>query len=355
MKQALALPALAAELTRQRDAKRDFIVQSPVLRMVETGDALQLPIAGADAIADRAFGIRDHAHGQIASRLNIPKRYYDRMRQDAPDLLAANVNRWFGESDERRMVRTLDGATRAILSDRYQRIENEEIAEVALPVLADQPDMRVESAAVTETRLYIKALFPRIEGEVRKGDVVQAGVVISNSEVGAGAVTVTPLIFRLVCLNGMIREDGRLRGFHIGAKAIEGESVYELLTDETRQADDRAILLKVRDVIKAAAQPEFFARALERMRESTTEKLTGDPAKAVEVLATKAGLSEGERGGVLRHLIEGGDISRWGVLNAVTRASQDVASYDRATELEALGGKILDLPRSEWREIAEAA
>lgn len=37
--------------------------------------------------------------------------------------------------------------------------------------------------------------------EVRKGDIVQAGVMISNSEVGLGAVSIQPLVYRLVCTN----------------------------------------------------------------------------------------------------------------------------------------------------------
>ena len=38
---------------------------------------------------------------------------------------------------------------------------------------------------------------------MRPGDVVQAGVSISNSETGRGAVSVCPLVYRLVCTNGM--------------------------------------------------------------------------------------------------------------------------------------------------------
>jgi hypothetical protein len=40
--------------------------------------------------------------------------------------------------------------------------------------------------------------------------------------------------------------------------------------------------------------------------------------------------------------------------NAFTRLSQDVESYDRATELEAVGGNIITLGRSEYRELVAA-
>jgi hypothetical protein len=41
-------------------------------------------------------------------------------------------------------------------------------------------------------------------------------------------------------------------------------------------------------------------------------------------------------------------------VNAVTHFSHDVEDYDRATEFEALGGKLIELPASEWKEMAEA-
>ena len=32
-----------------------------------------------------------------------------------------------------------------------------------------------------------------------------------------------------------------------------------------------------------------------------------------------------------------------------------IEDYDRATEFEALGGKLIELPTSEWKQFAEAA
>jgi len=42
-------------------------------------------------------------------------------------------------------------------------------------------------------------------------------------------------------------------------------------------------------------------------------------------------------------------------VNAVTGYSQEVQKYDRATDLEALGGRLIELQPREWKEIAEAA
>ena len=98
-----------------------------------------------------------------------------------------------------------------------------------------------------------------------------------------------------------------------------------------------------------------FDGAIAAMQATTERLITGDPAKAIEILANDFALNETERAGILRNLILGGDISQYGVMNAVTRQAEDVESYDRATELETFGGRVLDLPVSQWQRYAEAA
>jgi hypothetical protein len=200
--------------------------------------------------------------------------------------------------------------------------------------------------------MYIQALTPRTEGEVKKGDVVQAGVVISNSETGHGAVSISPLVYRLVCLNGMIANDGRLRANHVGGRIEETEALYQ---DDTRKADDRAILLKVRDHVRNAVDSVAFAARVEAMAGLVRQPIAGDPVAAVEVLAKKVGATDGERGGILRSLIEGGDLSAWGLLNAVTAQAHAAPDYDRSIDFERMGGALLELPRNEWTRVLEAA
>ena len=344
MNTGISLVELARKIEEQKALKHDLI--APTTSMEFTDDAKGLIIAGQGE-----FAVSSTAHDQIGARLGIPAKYYDRMLIEAPHLLAANVNTWFKKSPERRMVRTLDKTVRAVLSDRYQRIDNHEIAEVALPILAGLPDVKIVSTQITEHRMYIQAVTPRVQGDVRVGDAVQAGVIISNSEIGAGAVTVAPMIYRLVCLNGLIIPDQKFRAYHVGRRIDDNEALW---ADDTRKADDRAVLLRVRDMIATAVSEVNFGKTLDQMRGVTESKITGDPRKAVEVLGKKFGTTEVEQGGILRALIEGGDLSAWGVINAVT-AQAHTAQYDRAVEFEAAGGTLLNLNRDEWTRILEAA
>ena len=347
MNKGISLTALATEIERQKDAKHDLIAPTKSLTMGQAGHEVGIGLA----VGTDVYGINQTAHRQIADRLSIPTKYYERMQVEAPKLLAENVNEWLHRSDDRRMLRTLDGNVRAFLSDRYQRIDNHEIAEVALPILAALPEVRIVSANITEHRMYIQAVTPRLTADVKLNDPVQAGVIISNSEIGSGAVSIAPMVYRLACLNGMVVQDQKFRAYHVGRRVEDSEQLW---ADDTRQADDRAVLLKVRDMIAKAVDEVQFRDNVERMAGLTSQRITGDPRKVVEVLAKKTGANEAEQGGILRSLIEGGDLSAWGLLNAVT-AQAHTAEYDRAVEFEAAGGTLLTLAPTEWSRMLEAA
>lgn len=357
MQSQYTLNELASELTRRQGAKEDYIADTTKINMLAgDGEQPRFELDFGGGVAAPEFELNDVAHNQVASRLGIPVKYYNAMRSTAPQLLADNVNHWLHNTPEKRMVRTLDNKVRAFLSDRYQRIENDEIANMVLPILLEQESIVIQSCAITESRMYIKAVFPKIAGEIVKGDVVQSGIVISNSEVGQGAVSIKPLVYRLVCSNGLILDDSKFTARHVGGRiTAQDDNIRELLSDEAIRADDRAILLKVRDIVAASFDEARFAARVETMRESTQDKIQGNPVEAVKLLAKKLSFSEGESTNILRHLIEGADLSRYGLLNAVTRSAQDESDYDRATELETLGGNILVFPRKEWEQVAMAA
>ncbi len=254
MKTGKSLTELAMELERQSSAKTDYIANTLALEMTPNGN---LAIEGD---SHQEFPITAHAHAQIAARLDIPAKYYNRMKAEVPELLAANVNKWFHSKPSRRMVRTLDGSMRAFLSDRYRRLDNFDLASAALPILAGMGEgIEIVSSELTGSRMYIKAINRRLELSVKKGDVVQAGVCITNSEVGIGSLKVEPLVYRLICLNGLIAQDYATKKYHVGRVADEGEA-YELYSDETLKADDKAFYLKVQDTVRAAVDVAKFGQ-----------------------------------------------------------------------------------------------
>ncbi len=354
MKSGRSLVNLAQELERQLATKRDLVLPSSLLqcRTDEGGDLKVIVDANG---CDGVYGITNLARRQLADKLKIPFTYFERMRTEQPGLLDRNVNTWLQGDNEPRMIRTLDGQVRAVLSDRYRRLDNYDLAENVLPILQRLPEVRFESVELTETKMYLKVVTPRVEYEIAPGDIVQAGIVITNSEVGHGTLSVQPLVYRLVCRNGLIASDRTLRKTHVGRSLSSEDEAVTVFRDDTLAADDRAFFLKVRDVVEAAVSEATFRQVAQKMQKTLDVKLTGDPVKTVEVLANRYTLNEAERAGVLRQLIVQGDLSAYGLVNAVTHFSHEVEDYDRATEFEALGGKLIELPSAEWKELAEAA
>lgn len=181
-----------------------------------------------------------------------------------------------------------------------------------------------------------------MKAEITEGDIVQAGFVVSNSEIGLGALKVEPLVYRLVCKNGMISKDYAHKKYHTGRNVEDTDNAYELYSDETLQADDKAYFMKVQDIVSAAVDETKFMLTVDKMRQVKNIKTEDNLVETVEVLGDKYILNKNERASVLRHFIMDRDFSQFGLVNAVTRTSQDVDDYNRATELERIGGTILE-------------
>lgn len=364
MQTGLTLAGWSKKIREQSNQKVDIIAETQQLAMhvrehndESKGKLVKPKVVRYPVIevfgADKEFPVLPLTHNQIATKLGIPTKYYDRMLREQPDLLATNVNTWFKRGGaEKRMLRTLSGSARAFLSNRYQRIDNDRIAEAVLPIIGSLPGVRIVSCQVTDSRLYIHAVTPSLKGEVKKGDVIQGGVMVSNSEVGLGAIRASAFDLVLACLNGMVSSQA-YRANHVGRQIEEvGEIEW---SDSTKHLDDALIISKVKDMVTSAVDEVRFKERIRKMRGLADIEVTGDPAKAVEVLSQRVGASDEESRSILTHLIKGKDLSAWGLVNAVTSLAHKSKSYDRAVEIEAEGGRLLDLSRGEWTKVLEAA
>ena len=79
--------------------------------------------------------------------------------------------------------------------------------------------------------------------------------------------------------------------------------------------------------------------------------ITGKVQDVVQLTAQSYGINAEEQEGILKYLIEGGDLSLYGLSNAVTRASQDIVSYDRGTTLEGIGWQVATMEPQQWKQI----
>jgi len=289
-----------------------------------------------------------NADRQLATKLDIPKPYYDRMVSKKPRLWETSCNTWLNNLNRPLMLRQWTNrkgrrALRAILSDRYRRIDNLDIFKSVLPVLQEQPDMQIVSGNVDEHNFHLKAVFPRIQGDIGLNDVVQSGLHIRNSETGTGAFVIQPLTYRLVCLNGMIIPDAALRKTHLGSRIEEGQDIN--WRDATIAADDKALMMKIEDVTRQATDESRFTYIVEQLKESAERTIDVSKTEQIKILTKKQGLTEQEHDNILEFLIKSDGNTHWDVANAVTSAAGVANDYEQATDLETLGGKIATTPQ----------
>lgn len=333
---------LANELERQKANSQDLIVDTSTVEAVpvENTVVLNVPEVGE-------YPLTVHAHAQLAEKLKIPKRYYDRMIEEGrPDLLAENVNAWMGEKD-RRLLRILDGDIRAILSDRYRVMDNHDLMFTALEEFKQKETIEVHRADLTDTHMYIKAYDRTLVAEIREEDAVNAGLIIRNSEIGVGAFKVEPFILRQICTNGLIGEVA-LEKMHLGR--MTKEIGFIDWSDETRMLEDQSLFSQVKDVIHAAFNEKIFYEWVD-VAKNGTEVIVEEPIEAVNNVATFINIGEEQKNELLMHFLGDNDTTQYGLVNAITRTARDMTDVNEQVRLEGVAGSLLAMNEGQFEKV----
>lgn len=411
------LADLAELLTQQQARKLDIVVPASKLRS-ERG---VLVVEGADAqltddgvlTTDGRYRPTDICDEGVSEKLGIPLAYVRRMRIERPDLYDANVNGWLrghattelvdvdgsgvtaaetvhAEPDARSfLLRAFrgddpgaEGIARALLSDRFARIDHLDIVTAALDGIRQSGvEAHVVGCDLTERRMQVRVVAPAIQttaerllaeyrspfrdpqldeqrrhggnavaaavqamqtwgrhsGEVAD-PVVFAGFVIGNSETGGGAFTITPRVVFRVCNNGATMTTEALRSVHVGSKLDEGVIRW---TEDTQRKAVQLVTAKTRDAVQTFLSEDFLVRCVTGIEEKAGAPITR-PVETIEKLGKALTYDAATIAGVLDHFTRGGQMTAGGVLNAVTSYAQLVPDADKAAELEASAVRALD-------------
>lgn len=358
MRSGKTLEQLSAELIRIRDTAADFIVPSGKMQAVARGGAVAIQFNVGGEL--KTLDLNKWSNQQMAMYAEIPKQYYDRILAEQPSLLVDNINHGLTkQAGDKRMVRAYGDGVRGLVSSKFRRLDSHDLVENVMPAMIEG-GLQVVSSEITDKRMYLRALSPRLLADVKVGDTVQYGIQISNSDVGAGSLKVEPLLFRLVCQNGMITQHA-FRKFHAGRSMAAGDDSIELLTDSTLRLGEAAFWAEVRDIVNGAMKPEVFAAEMDKMRAAATQQITNfNLEEVVEATCKKLGigLNLNARQGVLENLASGADgagLTKWGLANAFTYVAEreGTITFDESVELERAGGQIIELNAADWRQVAE--
>jgi len=343
---------LVGEIERQKVTKRDYVVDSRNLRMQLTGDmndtpslCFDGPTAGPDVKATMMFEITPWCHDQISAKTGIPLKYYQRMAADNRPLLCQNVNAWMPSKDQ-RMVRTLDGRARALLSDRFRVLDNADLFFNSAKVFQDV-GAEILRADLSDTMFYMRAIQPVDVAEIAPGDEICSGVMMSNSEVGLGTLKVEAFCLRLKCSNGMVATDIFKRA-HLGSKLEVG--VY---TQETINMTSRAIMSQAKDYVAHAF------KMLDQWKAILTNSMNVElpsPTKLVKGGWDGIDVSDEDKDTIMNHLMTDNEgMTQFGFSQAVTATARDVGDADHKTELERLGFRLVSLEKEPFGRLMEQA
>jgi hypothetical protein len=360
---------LVTMLKDQQARKVDLVTPAATI----TSEHAMLSVAGSEPVlSDDGVTMMDGqyrptvvADEGIAQALKIPSAYLKRLRVERPDLYDANVNGWLqgpagGDADPRSfMLRTFKpaggepGIARALLSDRYAIMDNLDVLTAALDGVSQAGvKVDIEGADLTDRRMVVRisapevqALAPELLGGYRSpftgetgadNPTVFAGFVLANSEVGNGAWSITPRMIVQVCRNGMTVTRDAMRAVHLGARQEEGVIRW---SEDTQRKELAVVTARTADAVRTFLDVDYMRRAIDAMNEAA-----GRPVTKVEQVTdvTKAlKFTEEHQDGILGLFIQGGQMNRGGIMQAITAYAQTVEDGDTAYDLEAAAVRAL--------------
>ena len=367
-------------ITEQNKMKQDYIaptnqLQFRTLQNIGETAHSQIVMEANQGEPTKILNVNQHCFDQIAQKAEIATPTARRLQQNYPREMDNLINAIWQKENSKRMVRTFEnsnhtnsfnydnhtGTARAFLSDKFKTFDNSDLLESALPTLGESDACwKIVNFANTDKKLYIRLKSEVIQSDAGVGDLMAHGIGISNSETGSGSVAVFGINWTLACTNGMQTENVT-RKAHI-TSARDGDT-WNVLTDETKQADNHSLKLQLRDIVSSYASRDAFDENIEKMRRAKEDTVDVPMNESVENLGKVLTLSKKETSNVLEGLLQtigqsgyeqNQKINRATLVNACT-AVGNTADPDNVDFWQRLGGKVLNLGKTDWNRVAMAS
>ena len=304
------LADLAALLRDQQARKLDVVAPATALR--SAGARLLIdqtdPHLSADGVTMTAgtYTPTEVCDDGLAEKLNIPAAYLRRLRAEHPSLYDANVNGWLDRTSKSYLVRCLrgdngGGVARAFLSSSFKMIDNLDVLMAALDGLRQSGvPAEIDGCDLTPRRMYVRVVSPAIRALApgllagyrspftgqsgADNPVVFAGWVLSNSETGCGAFTITPRLVVQVCRNGMTITKDALRAVHLGGRLDDGVIRW---SGDTQRRNLDLIAAQARDAVITFLDTSYVEKKLAEMSQAA-DRPVADPQEAIEIVCPAA-------------------------------------------------------------------
>jgi hypothetical protein len=234
---------------------------------------------------------------------------------------------------------------RAWVSSSYRPLDNLDFVTTVLEE-ADKHGARILSCHLDDERVYLKMVSAAMAAEVKGHGIMEAGVIVRNSEVGDGMVVVQPYFLQQWCTNGAVREE-KFGQRHVGEKQEHG-----VLQHDTLAAKAVSVWLEVRDWVRAAFQGKFLEMQLRDLAKAEATPVEVKAQLAVANVVREFSLGGSDGAAILERYLRANSDTQFGLANALTHyAHSGGLDYRRQVELEAYGGRMLATPAGQFQHM----
>ena len=317
-------------------------------------DALVFPVREADGALmvgfpnGTAHTLHQNALRQASGRAGAPAGYVDELASGEAwqrELASEILSRSFARLPGRNLVRSVNGQARAVLSDRFRRLDSRPIVDAFIGEI-DRAGGVPYDAHVTDVRVHFKALLPTVReipvalANGQTGSEFMAfGLEGSNSDYGVGSFSIRAFMLRLVCTNGATVEDA-MRQVHLVGRLTDDITFSEA----TYRKDTQATVSALRDVVRAQLGPARIDTLVNQIRKAGEQPI--EWARLKTRLANALTKDELRQAG---ETFEGQDMINVPAGNTAWRASNAISwiangakvAPERKLELEKLAGGLL--------------
>ena len=371
---------ILAELERRRKDRVDAVVTSDNIAFYSQAGEIKLTVNEQKG----GSPLTSHALSQLFELIGLPQR--TRMCQwlmynarafpnksgSEPDtnhnLLCELLNAFFGRMKFDRLVRRMkkpDGSMycRALLSNRYRIVDSHDlffaILEELSKVKVGGKPPEIWNARLSEDHFYGYAVAPGLTGQVDltrtfkgargqdnrwqglPGDTYNGAIVFGNSETGAGGIFIRQAVVRSVSRAYLVDQD-LVAERHVGGK-MEADAD---LSAETIAAWNKAFFSEVQDHVRNAFDPEKFKIVLDRLNGAARDNVE-DGVIATEALQVCYDLSEVSKERIRNMFFRSGDLTRYGLVTALSEAAAEGVGAEEAVAMEQAGSELARMDMAE--------
>lgn len=292
--------------------KHDIVVEPGKIRWQAYDGEFRVQVDGGDP-----FSLSEWAECQLCARLGIPVKYFRSCPADLKRMQIRYLIKHNCDKDTRWRLRLKGNTVRGLVSGSYQPFDNRAVTSVWESI--GQSERFQYESLLDDTSFFLRAIVPDGKSGGDNLGGLLTGFYLRNSEVGRSGISAGPVVYRLVCSNGLVVAQDRKALMYKRHIWIDESTISEMLNHAVTGAID--------------------------LSQKTTELMAASRRKPVSLDILVHRLDELELEERLRQqaidaFLSGEDHNLFGMVNALTATARLLPPHERYG-IERLAGEVL--------------